>query len=135
MYWTDRKIRKTTSLSTKTENQRLHWRKSMNHARHQNQNTAVCKCVNEPKLAKSTLFSQKEKPYRRDWFRACLKLISWFRVMLQAMFVCFYYIHVGHIVACCTNHTPNYLTCILIDLLQDDLASPRVEKLTGGELQ
>ena len=93
------------------------------------------KCENEPKLAKSALFSPKEKPYGRDWFRACLKLISWFRVMLQAMFICFYYIHVGHIVACCTYHTPNYLTCILVDFLQDDLASLRVEKLTGGELQ
>ena len=74
MYWTDQKIRKTTSLSTKTENQRLHWRKSMNHTRHQNQNTEVFKCVNEPELAKSALFSKKEKPYGRDWFRARLKI-------------------------------------------------------------
>jgi len=52
MHWTE-KSEKPPSWLTKTENQRLNWRKPANRTRHQNRKTAVFRCENrktEPKI-------------------------------------------------------------------------------------
>jgi len=49
MHWTE-KSKKPPLLLSKTENQRLNWRKPANRTRHQNRKTAVFSAKTEPKI-------------------------------------------------------------------------------------
>ena len=85
MYWTEKK---PPSLFTKTENQRLNWRKPANRARHQNRRTAVFKCENQLTEAK---FAKSAKPKILNPPR--IIFYKFFNIVLQ-LFIYFHYLFI-----------------------------------------